>query len=47
MTAAVAEADDVADEDLIGAEAVPVRASRMWSGDPLPGRGLHELDQHS
>ena len=46
VPAAVAEAGLMADEDLAGAELVPVRASRRWVGDPLPGRGLHELAQH-
>jgi hypothetical protein len=45
-TAAMAEANDVPDEDLIRAEGVPVRASRGRVGDPLPGCGLHQLAQH-
>ena len=36
----------MADEDFAGAEGVPVRASRRWVGDPLPGRGLYQLAQH-
>ena len=34
------------DEDLAGAEGVPVRASRRRVGDPLPRSGLHQLAQH-
>ena len=40
-TAAVSEAGDVPDEDLVRAEPVPVGAAARRSGDPLPGRGLH------
>jgi hypothetical protein len=47
VSAAVPEAGFVADEDLVGAEAVPVRAPSRWVGDPLPARGLHQLAQHS
>jgi hypothetical protein len=43
---AVSKADDVSDEDLIRAEAVPVRAVCRWVGDPLPGRRLDQLAQH-
>jgi hypothetical protein len=32
--AAVSKAGDVPDEDLVRAEAVPVRAARRWTGDP-------------
>ena len=46
VAAAVPEAGLMADEDLAGAEAVPVRASRRRVGDPLPGRGLYQLAQH-
>jgi hypothetical protein len=45
-SAAVPEAGNVTDEDLIGAEAVPVWAARRRVRDPLPGRGLHELAEH-
>ena len=34
------------DEHLAGAEVVAVRASGRRVGDPLPGRGLHQLAQH-
>jgi hypothetical protein len=44
---AVSEAGDVSDEDLIRSERVPIRAAGWWSGDPLPGSGLHQLAQHS
>lgn len=44
--AAVAQAGDVAHEDLVGAEAVPIRASRRRARDPPPGRGLYQLAQH-
>jgi len=36
----------VADEYLIRAERVPVRAPGRRAGDPLPGRGLYQLAQH-
>jgi hypothetical protein len=36
----------MADEDSVGAEGVPVRASHRWSGDPFPGSGLNQLAQH-
>jgi hypothetical protein len=44
--AAVAEAGDVSDEDLVWAEGVPVWASARRSGDPFAIRGLHEFTQH-
>ena len=44
--AAMAEAGDVPDEDLVRAEAVRIGASRRWVGDPLPGRRLNQLAQH-
>jgi hypothetical protein len=47
VAAAVSEAGLMADEDLAGAEGVPVRASRRRVGDPLTGRGLHQLTQHN
>jgi hypothetical protein len=40
-TAAVSQADDMSDEDLIRTEAVAVRASGRLVGDPPAGRGLH------
>ena len=43
VAAAVAEADLVA----AGDEGVAVRATRRRVGDPLPGRGLHQLVQHN
>jgi hypothetical protein len=46
VSAAVAEARLVADEDLVGAERVTVRAAALWVDDPLPGRRLHELAEH-
>jgi hypothetical protein len=46
-TSAVSEAGDVSDEDLIRAEGVAVRASRRWSGDPLPVRGLSQIAQYA
>ena len=45
-TAAVSEAGDVPNEDLIRAEAVSVWAPGRRVGDPLPGRGLQQLTQH-
>jgi hypothetical protein len=44
--AAVSEASDVTDQDLVRAEEVAVRAARRWVSDPLPGRRLHQLAQH-
>jgi len=46
VSAAVAGARDVSDEDLIRAQCVPVRASRRQARDPLAVRGLHQLAQH-
>jgi hypothetical protein len=46
-SAAVPEAGDVADEDLVRAEWTTVRASAWWSGDPLPVRCLRKLAQHT
>jgi hypothetical protein len=46
VTAAVAEAGLMADEDLPGAELVAVGAAGRRMGDPLPGRGLYQLAQH-
>ena len=43
---AVTEAGDMANENLAGAESVPVRASRRWVGHPLPAAVLHEIAQH-
>jgi hypothetical protein len=43
----VAEARKVADEDLIRAEGVAVRAAARRVGDPLPVRGLHKVSQHA
>ena len=45
--AAVAEASDVTDEDLAGAERVAVRASRRRVRNPLPSGGLYELAKHA
>jgi hypothetical protein len=47
VTAAVTEAGLMPDEHLAGAEGVPVGGSRWRVEDPLPGRGLYELAQHS
>jgi hypothetical protein len=41
VSAAVAEARDMTDEDLVRAQDVTVWASRRWVGDPLPARGLN------
>jgi hypothetical protein len=46
VPAAVPEARLMADEDVAGTERVPVGAACRWVGDPLPGRGLHQLAQH-
>ncbi len=40
-TAAVTQADDVPDENLIRAEGVPVGTAGRRSGDPLTVRGLY------
>jgi len=45
-SAAVPEADDMADEELIRTQAVPVRASRRRVGDPPPVWCLNQLAQH-
>jgi hypothetical protein len=44
--AAVSEAGDVPDEDLIRAEGVSVRAPGRRAGDPFSIGGLHEVAQH-
>ena len=46
VSAAVTEAGLMTYQHFTGAEGVPVRAARRWVGDPLPGRGLHQLAQH-
>jgi hypothetical protein len=38
VAAAVTEAGDVTDEDLIRPQDMTVSAARRWFGDPLPGR---------
>ncbi len=47
VTAAVAEAGLMTDEDLTGAEAVAVGASRRRVDDPLAGRRLYKFAQHA
>jgi hypothetical protein len=47
VSAAVAEAGDMLDEDLVGAELVSVGAARLRLGHPLAVRRLHPLAQHS
>jgi hypothetical protein len=47
VSAAVTETGLIADEDLAGAQRVTVGASRRRVGDPLPGRGLYQLAQHT
>jgi hypothetical protein len=44
--AAATEAGDVADEDLAGAEGVPVGASAGWFGHPLAVGGADEFTGH-
>ena len=39
VAAAMTEAGDMTDENLVGAEDVSVRASVGWLGDPLPVGG--------
>ena len=46
VSAAVAEAGLMPDQNFAGAEHMPVGAPRRWAGDPLPARGLHQLAQH-
>ena len=45
--AAVAEAGNVADEDLVRAERMPVRAAARRSGDPFAVSRLNQVAQHS
>ena len=44
--AAVSEAGDVPDEDLIRPEGVAVGAACRWVGDPPPSRGLYQFAKH-
>jgi hypothetical protein len=44
---AATEAGLVPHEDFTGAEAVPVGAPRGRVGDPLPGRRLNQLAEHT
>ena len=44
--AAMSEAGDMPDEDLIRAEWMPVRASARRLGNPLAVRCLHQITQH-
>ncbi len=46
VSTAVPEARLVTDEDLVGADGVPVRAPRRRVGDPFPGRGLYQVPEH-
>jgi hypothetical protein len=46
-TPAVAEASNVADEDLVRAERMPVRAAARRSGDPFAVSRLNQVAQHS
>ena len=46
VPAAMPETGLMAYQDLVGAEIAPVGAVCRWVGDPLPGRGLHQLAQH-
>jgi hypothetical protein len=46
-TAAVTEAGDVADQDLIRAECVPVWAARRRAGHPLAVGRLDQLAEHN
>ena len=45
-TAPVPEASDMADEHLIRAEGMSVRAPCRRVSDPLPDRGLHQFAQY-
>jgi outer membrane murein-binding lipoprotein Lpp len=45
--AAVAEAGDVADEDLVRPELVPIRAAARWPRHPLAIRRLNKVAQHA
>ena len=47
VAAAVAEAGDVPNQDLVRAERVAVRAADWRTGDPLAVRRLHKLAQHA
>jgi hypothetical protein len=44
--AAVPEAGDVTDEDLVRPEGVSVRVSGWRVNDPLPGYGLYQFAEH-
>jgi len=44
---AVPEAGLMAYQHLPGAEGVPVGAAHRRGDDPLPGRGLYQLAQHT
>jgi hypothetical protein len=46
VAAAVAEAGDMPNEDLAGAELVSVGTSRRRVCDPLPGRGPNKITEH-
>jgi hypothetical protein len=46
VPAAVTETRLTTDQDLVGAEGMPVGAASRWVGDPLPRRGLHQLAEH-
>src|SRR6476646_6469653 len=47
VPAAVSATGSVAHEHLAGTELVAVGALRRWVGDPLAGRGLSKLAQHT
>jgi hypothetical protein len=44
---AVSQTDDVPDENLTRTETVTVGAPGWRVSDPRPGRGLHQLAEHS
>jgi hypothetical protein len=47
VPATMTETRLMADEDLAGAERVPVRAAAGRVGNPLPVCGLHEVAEHT
>jgi hypothetical protein len=47
LPTALAEASNVADDDLVRAERMPVRAAARRSGDPFAVSRLNQVAQHS
>jgi hypothetical protein len=47
VSATMPETRLMTDQCLAGAESMTVLTTRRWSGEPRPGRRLHQLDQHN